>query len=328
VELQLHELDDPQLTAGRVLAQHRGAWLVGREDGSSLMAPTRGRLYRTETGAPVTGDWVAIDANGAIAAVLPRAGCVTRFAPGKVTESQLLAAHVDLCLVVEPLPDPNPDRAERLAALARAGGVRPGLLLTKHDLAAEGHMLAADLGQRLGVEVSLAISALVGGGLETVRDLMEPGTTTLLLGPSGVGKSTLINALLGSERQATQPVRLGDGRGRHTTVSRELIALPTGALVMDTPGIRSAGLWDGTGESFADIAELAAGCRFADCAHDGEPGCAVAPNVDAGRLSAWRKLEREQALVDDRKAAALKRDQADRSYRPEGRAAQRRKDDW
>ena len=128
----------------------------------------------------------------------------------------------------------------------------------------------------------------------------------MLLGPSGAGKSTLVNALLGSDRQATGAVREGDGRGRHTTVARELIALPGGALVIDTPGLREVGLWEPA--SFADVDALAADCRFADCAHAGEPGCAVRDAVDDDRLESWRKLQREQAWIDDRRAASRERE--------------------
>jgi ribosome biogenesis GTPase len=134
------------------------------------------------------------------------------------------------------------------------------------------------------------------------------GETVALLGPSGAGKSTLANALLGDDRQATGDVRASDGRGRHTTVARELLTLPDGALLIDTPGIREVGVWDGTGGAFADNDALAAGCRFADCRHETEPGCAVRGAVDDDRLEAARKLEREQAWVDDRRSAARARE--------------------
>jgi ribosome biogenesis GTPase len=147
----------------------------------------------------------------------------------------------------------------------------------------------------------------------------------VLLGRSGAGKSTLVNALLGEARQETQPVRAADGRGRHTTVTRELIPLPGGALVLDTPGLRSIGLWDGAGAAFVDIDELAAGCRFADCRHDGEPGCAVRDVVEPGRITAWRKLAREQAWLEDRKAATRKRKESGRALSRQIREGQRAK---
>jgi ribosome biogenesis GTPase len=197
--------------------------------------------------------------------------------------------------------------------------------LTKADLDPEADLAAARLGRRLGLLDAVAVSARDGDGIGVLRTLLEPGATAVLLGPSGAGKSTLANALLGEERQATRPVRAGDGRGRHTTVTRELIPLPGGALLVDTPGVRKVGLWDGAGSSFTDIDELAAGCRFADCRHESEPGCAVREAVDAERIAAWRKLAREQKWVDDRKAAERERAARGRQYWVEQRAARRMK---
>ena len=160
----------------------------------------------------------------------------------------------------------------------------------------------------MGVVDALAVSPLTGEGMGALRALLSPGTTAVLLGASGTGKSTLVNALLGEQRQATNEVRSSDGRGRHTTVTRELITLPGGAQLIDTPGIRVAGLWDGTGESFADVDELALQCRFGDCAHESEPGCAVRATLDPERVAAWRKLQRELAWVEDRRAASRARE--------------------
>jgi len=286
----------------RVLAQHRGRWLVHAGDSPQLV-PARARLRDTP---PVTGDWVVLDDGGAIAEVLPRRGTIVRRAAGARTAPQVLAANVDLALVVEPLPDPHPRRAERLVALAGAGDVPAALVLTKADTATD--MVAARLARCVGVADAVAVSALDGTGLDLLRLLWRPGETAVLLGPSGAGKSTLANALLGEERQATGAVRASDGRGRHTTVARELLALSDGALLIDTPGIREVGVWGGTGGAFADIDELAAGCRFRDCRHEGEPGCAVRGVVDEERLAAARKLEREQAWVDDRRAASRARE--------------------
>jgi ribosome biogenesis GTPase len=301
----------------RVLAQHRGRWLVCVGDTPQLL-PARARLREHQ---PVTGDWVLVDAGGAISEVLPRAGTIVRRAAGPRTEAQVLAANVDLALVVEPLPEPNPRRAERLIALAGAGGVPSALVLTKADTATD--MVASRLARSLGVADSVAVSALHGTGLDLLRLLWRTGQTAVLLGPSGAGKSTLANALLGDDRQATGDVRASDGRGRHTTVARELLTLPGGALLIDTPGIREAGVWDGTGGAFADIDALAAGCRFADCRHETEPGCAVRGAVDEERLEAARKLEREQAWVDDRRAATRAREALGRQRWREERARRR-----
>jgi ribosome biogenesis GTPase len=303
----------------RVLAQHRGRWLVCVGDTPQLLT-ARARLREHQ---PVTGDWVLVDAGGAISEVLPRAGTIVRRAAGPRTEAQVLAANVDLALVVEPLPEPDPRRAERLIALAGAGGVPSALVLTKADTATD--MVASRLARSLGVADSVAVSALHGTGLDLLRLLWRTGQTAVLLGPSGAGKSTLANALLGDDRQATGDVRASDGRGRHTTVTRELLTLPGGALLIDTPGIREVGVWDGTGGAFADIDALAAGCRFADCRHETEPGCAVRGAVDEERLEAARKLEREQAWVDDRRAATRAREALGRARWREQRAARRSK---
>ncbi len=240
------------LTSARVLAQYRGLWLVASETEEPRLVPARGRLSET----PVTGDWVELDDGDAIAAIKPRHGVIVRRDPGEATDGQVLAVNVDLALVTEPLPEPKARRLERFAALAASGGVPVALVLTKADLADDGYLTAAQLARRMGVADSIAVSALTGEGVGAVRRLLHPGVTAVLLGASGTGKSTLINALLGEERQATGEVR-SDGRGRHTTVTRELLTLPGGAFLIDTPGIRIAGLWDGTGESFNDVDELA-----------------------------------------------------------------------
>jgi len=320
---ELAALGEPGLTPGRVLAQHRGRWVVARPGATEPdLLPARGRL-RDES--PVTGDWVAVDDAGAISHVLERRGSIVRHAAGEKTESQVLAANVDLVLVTEALPDPNERRIERFVALALADGVRVALVLTKSDLDPDGQLKATQLARLVGVPDAVAISAVDGDGLTLLDPLLAPGATTVLLGPSGAGKSTLVNALLGEERQATGAVRAGDGRGRHTTVTRELIPLPGGALLIDTPGIREVGLWEGTGESFQDIETLALSCRFADCQHETEPGCAVRDAVDPARLEAWRKLEREQARLDDRKAAAREREERGKSYSRIARESQRAK---
>lgn len=309
LDAELEQLGDAALVAGRVLAQHRARWLVAGLDGAPpRLVPARGRLRAVE--APTTGDWVAIDADGAIAFVLERRGTVVRRAAGAAFASQVLAANVDLVLVVEPLPDPEVRRSERLVALALAGGVPAALALTKADLVGSAASeVARTLGRRLGVADALAVSVHDEDSVAAVSSLLAPDTTTVLLGPSGAGKSTLVNALLGEERQAVGAVRSHDGRGRHTTVTRELMMLPSGALLIDTPGIREAGLWDGTGGAFSDIEALAARCRFTDCGHTNEPGCAVRSEGDPERVEAWRKLEHEQAWLEDRRRAARERKQ-------------------
>jgi ribosome biogenesis GTPase len=329
LEDELRRLGNPDLTAARVLAQHRGRWLVAGGDEPPKLVAARGRL-RGAGRAPTTGDWVAIDADGVIASVLERRGTILRRAAGSPVAAQVLAANVELVLVVEPLPEPNERRAERIVALAQSGGVPAILVLTKADLDPEGALAAAALAARLGLADGLAVSVHDPCAVAAVAALLEPGSTSVLLGPSGAGKSTLVNALLGFEQQDTGELSsAGDGsRGRHTTVTRDLLALPTGALLIDTPGIREAGLWDGgVSATFADLEELALRCRFADCGHSNEPGCAVREEGDPERLDAWRKLEREQAWIEDRRAAALAREQAGRSYKRIQREAREVKGD-
>jgi ribosome biogenesis GTPase len=280
--------------------------MVGRDGRRAAARPTRSgarRLRRATEGPPVTGDWVALDADDAIVAVLERRGAIVRRAAGPVTDAQVLAANVDLALIIEPLPNPNPGRIERFAALAAAGGVPAALILTKADLDPDAWQAATRLARRVGLIDAITVSATTGEGLGALRSILTSGATAVLLAPSGAGKSTLANTLLGADRQATGEVRAYDGRGRHTTVIRELLALPGGALLIDTPGIREVGLWDGAAGAFTDIDAAAVNCRFTDCAHDAEPGCAVRNAVDPERIAAWRKLAREEAWIQDRKAA-------------------------
>ncbi|MGC1165777.1 MAG: ribosome small subunit-dependent GTPase A, partial [Solirubrobacterales bacterium] len=174
--------------------------------------------------------------------------------------------------------------------------------LTKADLAPDGDATAAQLRRRLGFDEALAISVRSGDGLPALRSLLAPEATTALLGTSGAGKSTLVNTLLGEERQATAPVREKDGLGRHTTVTRELIELPDGALLLDTPGLREVGLWVDAKAAFADVEQLATSCRFGDCAHRSEPGCAVREAIAPDRLAAWHRLAEGQARLDARRS--------------------------
>ena len=325
---ELAELGDPSYTGARVLAQHRGRWLVS--DGSDApprLVAARGRMRAASERTPSTGDWVALDADGVIAAVLERRGIVVRRAAGSPVAGQMLAANVELVLVVEPLPDPNERRAERIVALAASGGVQAALVLTKADLDPEGARSARALATGLGLADGIAVSVHDPDSIAPLDALLQPGTTSVLLGPSGAGKSTLVNALLGYERQAIGAVsEHNGGRGRHTTVTRDLLTLPSGALLIDTPGIREAGLWDGgVVETFADIEELAARCKFSNCSHNGEPGCVVGSEGDPERVAAWQKLEREQTWIEDRRAAALAREERGRHYARIQREARRAK---
>jgi ribosome biogenesis GTPase len=324
---------------GRVLAAHRGGDLVGSGDGELLTRPT-GRLRHlagpSVADLPAVGDWVALR-DGRIHAVLPRRTAVTRRTPGTGAGEQVLAANVDLVVaVVAPGRDANPRRVERLLALAWESGAQPVVALGRADLCPDyGTDVASELAGLAavapGVRV-LALSCFTGEGVDEIAALLTPGRTAVLLGSSGVGKSTLVNRLAGRDLLATGEVR-DDGRGRHTTTTRQLVALAGGGLVIDTPGLRELGLWtgrrgpgnlegvprsvgSGTAAAFGDIEALAAGCRFDDCQHRTEPGCAVLAALEDGRLAAdrlaaWEKLQREldwaRRRADPLAAAARRR---------------------
>lgn len=311
---------------GRVAVQHRGAYDVLTEEGE-LRCEVPPRLVREAADPaelPVVGDWVAIEpagtARGTIAAILERRTKFSRLAAhdaaSGVTREQVVAANVDVVFVVSSLnEDLSVRRIERYLTLAWESGARPVVLLTKSDLVDDAAPAVAEVSRvAVGVPVH-AISTREGRGLERVLDEMGDGVTAALLGSSGVGKSTLVNALVGEERMETREIR-GDGKGRHTTSRRELILLPGGrGVLVDTPGMRELQLWvadTGLEETFADVTSLFDDCRFADCAHESEPGCAVRAALAAGRLDAdrwesYRKLERELAALErrlDKRAAS------------------------
>ncbi|MCE5192030.1 MAG: ribosome small subunit-dependent GTPase A, partial [Actinomycetia bacterium] len=237
-----------------------------------------------------------------VEAVLSRSSAFMRGDQGKMASSQVLAANIDTVFVVHPIAEgPNLRRIERELTLAWESGAVPVVVLTKSDLAEDAEAArAAVAGIALGTDV-LVTSAVDGTGTAALDAYVGPGRTVALVGPSGAGKSTLINLLTGTDSQAIAEVRASDGRGRHTTVARELVPLPGGGVLVDTPGLRSVALTDsesGVETAFADIAELARDCRFTDCSHNGEPGCAVAAAIEAGtldpaRLESYHKLQRE-----------------------------------
>ncbi|HXE79461.1 MAG TPA: ribosome small subunit-dependent GTPase A [Vicinamibacterales bacterium] len=308
-------LDEPGLQPGRVAVGYGATFRVYLEEGDTL-ADVAGRLRHAAQSArdlPAVGDWVAVrwtpPARAIIHAILPRKSLFARKAAGRETGEQLLAANVDTAFLVSGLDDDfNLRRIERYLALTRAAGAAPVIVLNKVDVAPDPE------GQRRAVEAIAggapvhAISSKQGIGLEALNPYLQPGQTIALLGSSGVGKSTIINRLLGYERQRTGEVRESDHRGRHTTTYRELVPLPGGALLIDTPGMRELHLLDAEGvdEAFEDITSLAAGCRFTDCRHESEPDCAVKAAVEEGRLSAERlaayhKLQAELAALEARR---------------------------
>ena len=316
------------LAPARVTAEHRGAYSVRsiRPQGPAEgLAVVSGRYRHDSSGPadfPAVGDWVAIDGSPAddgatIHARLPRRTAFSRLAAGRRTETQVVAANVDVVFVAMGLDgDFNLRRLERYLAVAWASGASPVVLLTKADRCPDVGSRARAVEAAAPAVPVLPISALAGIGLDAVRTWLTPGRTAAVLGSSGVGKSTLINVLAGHELLATSEVRAGDDRGRHTTTARQLLALPGGGLVIDTPGMRELGLWDGgesIGETFAEIDELASACRFADCWHEQEPGCAVLAAIGEGRLPgerlrSRRKMEREAARTDARRTPSERAD--------------------
>jgi ribosome biogenesis GTPase len=268
------------------------------------------------TRLPGTGDWVVVrtwpDGRSTMEAVLPRRTAIIRAAAGKQSLPQVLAANVDSVAVVAPI-DPEPDLAtvERLLAVAWESGARPLVILTKVDLAPDPEPIREEIGEIApGIDV-YPVSAATGVGLDRLRPLVAAGRTLGLLGPSGAGKSTVVNALVGATVMVTQAIRRVDARGRHTTAYRALVPVPGGGAVLDTPGLRSVGLFDsadGLAHTFEDIDDLAVLCRFGDCTHTREPGCAVVEAVATGdisprRMESYHKLRRENTAAVQRHRA-------------------------
>ncbi|MEU6082672.1 ribosome small subunit-dependent GTPase A [Streptomyces sp. NPDC047108] len=271
-----------------------------------------------------TGDWAALDLErGVVRALLPRRTAFLRSASSKKSDGQILAANVDHAVIAVSLAaELDLGRIERFLALAWESGARPVVVLTKTDVVPDAsvlaHLVADTEATAPGVDV-LAVSSMTGEGVDVLAASVGGGTA-VLLGQSGAGKSTLANALLGEEVQDVQTIRDSDGKGRHTTTTRDLLPLPGGGVLIDTPGLRGVGLWDaeeGVGQVFSEIEALARGCRFHDCAHTVEPGCRVMEALETGelperRLESYRKLLRENerlaARTDARLRAEIRRD--------------------
>jgi ribosome biogenesis GTPase len=318
------------LEAGRVCIQQRGVYTlwplaaaVARDAGDAgapplpeLEAVAKRSLERSDTGFPVIGDWVAYapPSGGAdrarIEAVLPRRTKLSRKVPGERAEEQIVAANVDTVFVMMGLDgDWSPSRLERFLVVVWESGAEPVIVLNKVDLTDDPEARVAEATRVAPGASVLAIGSKGRIGLDRLERWLEPGRTVALLGSSGVGKSTLVNALAGAELQATGDVREHDQQGRHTTSFRRLLRLPRGALLVDNPGVREVQLWTvaiGDEEAFADVEELASECRFGDCGHQTEPGCAVRVAVEEGRLkqkrlASWRALQEELRRVAARR---------------------------
>ncbi|HET8732733.1 MAG TPA: ribosome small subunit-dependent GTPase A [Anaeromyxobacteraceae bacterium] len=317
-QLSLEELQSSLV--GRAVADRGPSLLVRFPDGvHPVVVP--GRL-RAEGVLPVVGDFVVASAGSerTVARVLERRTWLSRNVAGGATAEQVLAANVDVVFIVQGLDEgPNPRRLERTLAAVHAGGAEPVIVLTKPDRAED---LAAALAEARaaapGVEVEVA-SGLTREGVSALAARLRPDRTGVLVGPSGAGKSTLTNALLGHAAQRTAPVRAADDRGVHTTSRRELFPLPGGGALVDGPGIRELRLWDASGldATFEDLAAIAARCRFRDCSHAAEPGCAVREaiaegRIDAARVESHRKLTLELARQAERRAGSAARVERER----------------
>jgi ribosome biogenesis GTPase len=296
---------------GRVLIGFNYLYRVGVEDGE-VEAVLAGRLKHhaeRQGELPAVGDWVMLrkrpqEDRGAIVAVLPRRSRFSRRTAGNVTDEQVVAANVDVIFIVMALDDDfSIRRLERYLLMARESGAAPVVLLTKPDLCADLPAYVADVVAAAGDVPVHVLSPKLNQGLEHVAPYVTAGRTAALLGSSGVGKSTIINRLVGTDVRKTREVREADSKGRHTTTHRELVMLPSGGLMIDTPGMRELQLWDASEsvrDTFDDIEALAAECHFADCRHRDEPRCAVKAAVDEGhipadRLASYLQLQNELA---------------------------------
>ncbi|MAE68933.1 MAG: ribosome small subunit-dependent GTPase A [Gemmatimonadetes bacterium] len=319
-----HRLHNPKLIPARVVVQHRDRYCVAGAAGE-LDAALSGRLRHLTPNAsdlPAVGDWVAVHPSSGVSRIehcLDRSSCLVRQAAGIKTEAQVLAANLDRVFVVTSLNEEfNPRRLERYAVAIESSGAECVVVLSKADLCADPQGLVALVIERLPRNEVCIVSSHQSIGLDAVRALVPFGVSVAFVGSSGVGKSTIINALLGEERQLVRKIRADDARGRHTTTRRELILLPEGGAVIDTPGMRELQLWvsgEETTVEMDDIDALAEQCRYRNCRHEHEPGCAVLAAIDNGELDAdsynnRRKLEREikrQATKQDALATRARR---------------------
>jgi ribosome biogenesis GTPase len=310
------------LEPARVALAFRGGyelWAASGEYLGQVSGRFRHKMMETKSDLPVTGDFVMIEPvpgepKALIQAILPRRTKLSRTAAGRITEEQVLASNIDRAFIAASLGGALRMRTlERYLTVVRDSGAEPILLLTKADLSDHIPESLEQVHEVAGETPVIPVSSLCAIGLSEVRALIPKSCTAVILGPSGVGKSTLINALIGEELLPTVPIREHDQKGRHTTTEREMVLIPNAGLIIDTPGLRELALWEGDeglADAFPEIAELAAQCRFTDCAHETEPGCAVREALSSGalpepRFQSYLKLKREIAHFDTRRDARL-----------------------
>ncbi|AQT68015.1 Putative ribosome biogenesis GTPase RsgA [Anaerohalosphaera lusitana] len=329
------------LRAARVVREHRKGYLVCTGD-SDVEAEMAGKIaYRAKSKAeyPTVGDWVAVrelrdEGRAFIEAVLERKSKFSRKSAGLSEDEQVVAVNIDtVFLVTDAWQDFNIRRLERYLVLGWDSGARPVVVINKSDLCEDTGKYVEQV-REIAPEVDVrCVSAIEGDGIAGLKEYMGSGETVAMLGSSGVGKSTIINAILGMERQEVKDVRAEDGRGRHTTTHRELIVLPEGGAVIDNPGMRELHMRTderGLGRAFDDIQEIAEECKFRDCMHENEPGCAVKAAVEEGRLDEERlanffRLREELELWERRDSEKLSRGQVRKRIKHQARRARRRK---